>query len=107
MTTPKRTLRGLQDIATLAGLVDQAVIPHKAYLRVACLEMEKFRRGQEKESAAHRIEYINARFREIDAEEAALLQRLEDRSGAAVAGTQHAAPQPRLSRATRVFTLKY
>jgi hypothetical protein len=100
----------LQDTATLVASVDQAVIPHKAYLRVACLEMERFRRRKERESAARRIESINVRFREIDAEEAALLQRLKERrdgKAAAAAAAPSAAPQSPQSRTTRVLRLRY
>ena len=107
MTTPKRNIRGLQDIGTLAGRVDQVVLPHKAYLRVACLEMEKARRGKERESAAHRIENIDARFQEIDAEEAALLQGLKQRNGGEAAGTPSPAPQPPPTGSTSVFKLRY
>jgi hypothetical protein len=110
MTIRKRNIRGLQDIGTLAGRVDQVVLPHKAYLRVACLEMEKARRGKERESAARRIENIDARFQEIDAEEAALLEGLKGRGGATVsaaARSQTSAPQPPSRGMTRVLRLRY
>ena len=76
MPIPRRNIRGLQDIRTLSGRVDPTFVPHKAHMRLACLEMEKVRRGKERESAAYRIENIDARLKEIEAEEALLLQSL-------------------------------
>jgi len=82
MTIPKRTLRGLQDIHPLAGTVDQAATPYRVYMRLSCLEMEKFRRGKERICAMHRVHSIDARSREIEAEKAQLLEILgERRSG--------------------------
>lgn len=108
MSAPKRNIRGLQDIQTLSGRVDQVFHPYKAYMRVTCLEMEKARRGEEKESAMHRVKSIDARLREIEAEEAALLETIsESNTGEAVdapggAGVPH---QPRPS--TSGFNLRY
>ena len=53
MGIPKRAVRGLQDIRTLSGSVDQSTIPYRAYMKVSCLEMEKLRRQQERASAMH------------------------------------------------------
>ena len=79
MAIAKRNIRGLQDIPTLSGRVDQTALPYKAYMKVACLEMEKARRGKERESASFRVKNIDARFKEIEDEKAALLQALDKR----------------------------
>jgi len=76
MAIPKSNIRGLQDIPTLSGRVDQTSLPYKAYMKVACLEMEKVRRGKERESASFRVKNIDARVEEIEDEKAALLQAL-------------------------------
>jgi hypothetical protein len=81
MAIPSRTIRGLQDIHTHSGRVSEAAIPYKAYMRLSCLEMEKFRRTQEKASAMTRVRNIEARFREIDEEKAAILNAMEDGKG--------------------------
>ena len=68
MAIPKRGLqniRTLPDIPTHAGMVDQTFIPHKAYMKLASLEMEKARRGKERESATHRIDIRDARVQEV------------------------------------------
>ena len=78
MAISKRNIRGLQDIPTLSGRVDQTSLPYKAYMKVACLEMEKVRRGKERESASFRIKNIDARVEEIGDEKAALLQALAE-----------------------------
>lgn len=79
MAVPKRSIRGLQDIRTHSGSVDQIREPYRAYMRVTCLEMEKTRRGRERESAMHRVRNIDARFKEIEAEKDALLEALGER----------------------------
>jgi cytochrome c-type biogenesis protein CcmH/NrfG len=74
MAIPKSNIRGLQDIRTLSGRVDQTSFAYKAYMKVACLEMEKVRRGKERDSASHRIANIDARLAEVEDEKASLLQ---------------------------------
>ena len=106
MAILKGTPRGLQDIRTLSGKVDQASShPHKAYMRLSCLEMEKWRRGEERKSAAHRIKNIDARFKEIRAEEARILRSLsqckkDNSSSASCRGSQP-------DRDTGGFKIKY
>ena len=68
-------LRGLRTIRTLAGRVDRLCVPHRAHLQIACLEIEKARRATERTTASRRVAELDARLREIEAEEAALLQR--------------------------------
>jgi len=75
MAFPEK-IRGLQNIRTLSGKENQALPPHKAYMRIAFLEMEKKRRGEEKNSALARVKNIDARFNDIDAEKEALLASL-------------------------------
>jgi hypothetical protein len=73
-------LRGLRTIRTLAGRVDRVCVPHRAHLQIACLEIEKARRASERRSASQRVAELDARLHQIEAEEAALLQRLADRN---------------------------
>ena len=79
MAIPKRIVRGVENIRTQSGSVDPSYRPYKAYLRIACLEMERARRGKEKESAMHQVRIIDARSREIDTEKDQLLQELGGR----------------------------
>ena len=79
MALLKKNIRGLQDIRTLAGRVDQAAVPYKAYMKLSVLEMEKFRRGEERVSALQRVENIDTRFKEIEKEKAGLLEVLKFR----------------------------
>jgi len=72
----KGLLRGLQDIRTLSGRIDQATLPYKDYMKISCLEMEKFRRGKERESAMVRVRNIDTRLREIEVEKYAIMQEL-------------------------------
>ena len=73
-------VKGLRDLRTRAGRVDRAHIPYMAYMKISCLEMEKSRRVKERQSAQSRIDSIDARVAELDAEKAALLVQLGERS---------------------------
>jgi uncharacterized membrane protein YccC len=73
-------LRGLRTIRTFAGRVDRVCLPHRAHMQIACLEIEKTRRASEWTAARRRVSELDTRLREIEAEEAALFQRLADRS---------------------------
>lgn len=82
-------LRGLRTIHTLAGKVNLVAVPHRAHLQIACLELERARRTTERTSAFRRVAELDARLREIDAEQASLLQAVADRketTGAAGTG---------------------
>ena len=74
---PKRIMRGVQDIRTLSGRADEGTIPYKAYMKLSILEMEKFRRGKEKQSALERVHHIDQRFRDIEAERQKIMTSLE------------------------------
>ena len=73
----KRIMRGVQDIKTLSGSADEGTIPYKAYMKLSILEMEKFRRGKEKQSALERVHHIDQRFRDIEAERQKIVTALE------------------------------
>ena len=77
MLSHKKNIRGLANIRTRSGTRDQVSEPYKAFLRIGSLEMEKARRGKEKESALNRVQNIDARFREIEAEKSELLEAID------------------------------
>ena len=77
MSLPQKTMRGLANIRTRSGSRDQVSEPYKAFLRIGSLEMEKARRGKEKESALNRVQNIDARFQEIEAEKSELLAAID------------------------------
>jgi hypothetical protein len=84
-------------------------LPHMAYLRIACLEMEKVRRSLERDSAAVRVERIDERTKEIEAEEAALLRSLGERKSdpAVAAKAAMAESAEDAGHNSRGFRLKY
>jgi len=73
----KRIMKGVQDIRTLSGRVDERSIPYKAYMKLSILEMEKYRRGKEKTSALERVRHIDQRFKDIEAERQEIMTTLE------------------------------
>ena len=105
MSISKKRLRSMNDIRTMSGTVAETFRPHKAYMKIACLELEKARREEEKSSATFRIANIDTRFEEIEAEKAALLQALQEKGGEnRVDGTD---PPRDSHRRKGVFTLRY
>ena len=74
----QKNIRGLRDIHTLTGNVNQVFEPHKAYLKISCLEMEKARLGKEKEKAQYRVKNIEKRFSEIDNEKTSILEEINE-----------------------------
>ena len=108
MAIPSKPRRGLQDISTHAGRVRQAAIPYKAFMRLSCLEMEKFRRARERASAMNRVNNIDARFVEIEAEKSAILISLGEKEEAKDGGPQvPVEPRPVMKPASAPFRLKY
>jgi hypothetical protein len=69
--------RGLKNIRTLSGRVDPSALSYRGYMRITCLEMEKVRRSAERNSAAQRIDEIDARLREIGKEKRELLEAIQ------------------------------
>ena len=70
-----RIKRSLKTVRTHSARADQASIPYRVYLKISCLEMERARLGKEKDSAAQRVQCIESRFREIEAEKNELLSK--------------------------------
>ena len=109
MAIAKRNIRGLQDIPTLSGRVDQTSLPYKAYMKIACLEMEKARRCKERESASYRVKNIDARVEEIEGEKAALLQAQAELEKRRPTDARDSGPkaEPSPPRAAGRFKLRY
>jgi len=108
MAIASRTIRGLQDIRTHSGRVREAVIPHKAFMRLSCLEMEKFRRAKERESALTRVRNIDARFRDIDAEKELILETMNARDNDSFLSKEREEHKPGPGRKSGAgFKLKY
>lgn len=100
--------RGLRDIRTHSGRVDQITLPSRAYLKLGCLEMEKERRGKERSSARQRMADIDARLKEIEAEKAAVLQALEGPpNGGRPSGVPGLELKPAARPSTGGFKLRY
>ena len=69
--------KSVNDIKTHAGTVGQTFLPHKAYMRISCLEMEKAHCVREMENARRRIDAIKKRLEEIETETDTLLNRIK------------------------------
>jgi hypothetical protein len=89
--------KGLNQIRTLSGRVDQLSLPYRSYMQITCLEMERARRNMERKSASRRVALIDARVAEIDQAKKELLQ--------AVAADGQRAPAARLSGGLEVKPL--
>jgi hypothetical protein len=71
--------KGLTNIRTLSGRVDQVSLPYRSYMQITCLEMEKARRDMERKSASQRIALIDARLDEIEKAKQDLFQAVARR----------------------------
>jgi len=97
-------LRGLRTIRTVAGRVGRLRLPHRAHIQIACLEIEKARHASERRSASQRVAELDARLREIEVQEAKLLQRLaEDKRVGASGSAINLAPH----RSLGTLRIKY
>lgn len=93
-----------RQIRTLSQLTDkQATEPHRVFMKVSTLEMEKSRRQQERHKAMQRIEKIDNRIQEIDSEVTRLLSILKV---AAPPTPSQQPPQPQRTQGHK-FILKY
>jgi len=100
-------LRGLRTIRTLAGRVDRLATPHRAHLRIACLEIEKARRAAERTTSSRRVAELDARLREIETEESTLLQGLAERSKSKGAAPSVTAPKLIPRRTAGALRIRY
>lgn len=91
--------RGLKNIRTLSGSVGQKFLPHKAYMRLSHIELEKLRRDIEKKRACQLVVDIDACMQEIEGEKALLLQALN--------GSLNPQPQPGPRRSSGGFKVRY
>lgn len=69
-------IKGVRNLKTLSGKVDQVAVPYRAYMQITCLEMEKARRNSERQSASSLIADIDTRLREIETEKVRILATL-------------------------------
>jgi len=103
----RRSGSDLHDIRTLSSGVGRIADQYVAHLQIACLEMEKVRKGREKASALQRVEDLDARLRDIEAEKATLLRALAERGAASASGTPSAGSRPAPPRSTGGVRLRY
>lgn len=99
--------RGLSNIRTLSGRVDQLSLPYRSYMQITCLEMEKARRDMERKSASQRVALIDARLEQIEKAKQELLQAVatSGQGGAARLPGLELKPAPR--RSVGGFKIRY
>jgi hypothetical protein len=107
MAVTKRNVRGLEHIRTQLGRADGTSLSCKVYMRIAALEMETFRRAQERDSARSRLKIVEERLREIEAEKAGLLQSLTDANSGSQTGAARPVPGSTPRRSAASFRLRY
>lgn len=100
MPIQRKCFRSVKDIKTHAGSVGQTFYPHKAFMKISCLEMERAHRIKERESARLRIETINDRLNEIDREKNVLLDRINIANTMQAGEKEHTEPDDTLNKKT-------
>ena len=99
--------RGLTNMRTLSGRVDQVALPYRAYMQITCLEMEKSWRDTERKAASKRVREIDARLGEIDKEQKELLRAVADPKKAASSRLPGLELKPARPRSTGGFKIRY
>lgn len=107
MPITRRVLRGVQNIRTMSGRVDDRAIPYKAYMKLSVLEMEKYRRGKEKTTALERVQTIDERFRDIESEQQEITRSLESHGVPRPCRHRPTAPTAVPRRSTGSFKIRY
>jgi hypothetical protein len=77
--------KGLNQLRTLSGRVDQLSLPYRSYMQITCLEMERARRNMERKSASQRVALIDTRIQEIEKAKLELLQAVDGSGRSTVA----------------------
>jgi len=108
MSVTKRNRRTLRDLRTLSGRADEASRPHRAYMKLAWIEMEKARRGIERNSVVRRLRKIDARLQQIEIEADAVRRTMAGAAGGpGPAAAKSGAEVGPVGRKKRQFRVKY
>ena len=73
---PSVIRRTLRDIRTNSGKIDRFATPHRAYMQITALEMEKARKESERQACLARLDAIGRRMRAIESEKSYLVRGL-------------------------------
>lgn len=92
--------RGLRDIPTYRARTQSELPAYCVYMRIACIEMEKGRRGLERQAARRRVANADERLADLEREKAELMTALGAGRAAGAADT----PPP---AAAAGFRIKY
>lgn len=105
MTEKKEIKRGIRAVRTLSSIRDLNPQPHRVFMKISALEMEKNRQLQERDNALRRVNDIDQRLQEIEEETAALLAALNLNPAEAppeeTAGTVETVPPARRRSASK------
>jgi hypothetical protein len=99
--------KGLNNIHTLSGRVDQVSLPYRIYMQITCLEMERARRDKERQSATQRITEIDTRLKQIDQAKQELLQAVSTKGKGLPARLPGLELKPTLRRGATGFKIRY
>ncbi len=102
-------MRRIQNIKSSAGKMARAAVPkeskdYQLFMQITCLEMEKVRKGVERNAAVSRVHGIDTRLNEIEVEKTSLLQRLAQRANADSKPPEASSPLARIAPAGRAST---
>ena len=99
--------KGLNNIRTLSGRVDQVSLPYRRYMQISCLEMEKARRGVERKSASQRIALIDTRLEQIEKAKQELLEVVATSGQGVPARLPGLELKPTIRRSAGGFKIRY
>jgi len=76
-----RTVRHPHAFPNLSKRQNDAMLPHKTYMQLAFLELERARHEKERELVHNRLKAIQARIRQIESQKAELLASVSAQEG--------------------------
>lgn len=86
---PTRGIRDIRTNASASGFVE--ALPHKLHMRLCSLEMERYRRDQERKVALQRAAKCEERCRQIEGEVRAIMDTINGRLNESAGGNEPAA----------------
>lgn len=100
-------VRGVRDIHTRTQRISDAANPHRKYLLMAILELERAHRSKEKDAASRRIKSIENRVSEIERQQAGLLDAAKTALAGPLSARKTTEEADAESEKTQGFELNY
>ncbi len=107
MPIPQKTIRGVQDINSNLASMNKTNSSFQIYLRIAILEMGMHRLAKERESITRRLNLIDTRSNDMQAEKEKLMKMVDLEVSRESKSTTQKIPSANPSVDKSPFTIRY